>query len=101
MYLEVTKPGHLFVCFLCYCKYMGVHVSHVLPVVGIDDVSFINRQALIRIDGNQDNSLIPQGEKLSVKQHKHMFYLKRIQINVECSIHAIHFNVCSFKNSLC
>lgn len=62
MYFEVTKPGHLFVCFLCHCKYMGVHVSHVLPTVGIDDVSFIDGQALIRIDGNQDNSLIQQAE---------------------------------------
>lgn len=59
------KPGHLFKRFLCHCKYMGVHITHVLPMVGIDDVSFIDRQALIRIDGYQDYSLMPQGEKLS------------------------------------
>lgn len=55
MCLMVLKPGHLFVCLFCYCKDMRVHVSHVLSAVGIDDVSFIDGQALIRVDGNQDN----------------------------------------------
>lgn len=71
MYLEVTKPGHLFVSFLCYCKYVGVHVSHALPMVGMDDVSFIDRQALIWINCNQDNSLKTQRKILSVRLHLH------------------------------
>lgn len=35
---------------------MGVHVSHVLPMIGTNDVSFIDRKALIGVDGNQDDS---------------------------------------------
>lgn len=34
---------------------MGIHVPHVLPSVGIDDVSLIDRQGLVRVDGNQDD----------------------------------------------
>lgn len=29
-YLRFYLPGHLFVSLLCHCKYMRVHVSHVL-----------------------------------------------------------------------
>lgn len=61
-YFKLNKPCHSFVCFLCNSKYMGVHVSHVLPMVSTNDVSFIDRKALIGIDGNQDNSLKPQTE---------------------------------------
>lgn len=44
---------------------MRVHVPHVLPTVRIDDLSFINMQVLIRIDGNQDNSYIAKRKKIS------------------------------------
>lgn len=53
---DVIKPGHLLVRLLCYCKDVWVHVSHVLAAVGADDVRLIDGQALIGIDGNQDDS---------------------------------------------
>lgn len=72
MYIVATKPGHLFVCFLCYCKYMRVHVSHILPTVGMNYVRFIDGQTLVRIDGNEDDSLKPQGEKFSNTFLRHL-----------------------------
>lgn len=60
---------------------MGVHVPHVLPTVGIDDVSFIDGKALIRINGNQDNSLVPQEEKICFICSINLSYLTWIQIN--------------------
>lgn len=56
MYFEMSTPGHLFVCLLCNCKDVGIHIPHVLSAVGINDGSVIDGQSLIRIDGNQDNS---------------------------------------------
>lgn len=50
------KPGHLFIGFLSHGKYMRVHVPHVLPTVGSDDVVSIDWQGLIRVDGHQDDS---------------------------------------------
>lgn len=35
---------------------MGVHVSHVLAAVGVDDIRAVDWKRLIGIDGHQDNS---------------------------------------------
>lgn len=85
-----NKPCHAFVRFLRYCKYMGVHVSHVLPMIGTNDVSFIDRKALIGVDGNQDNSFRPHHSKTLLKtatfaqmQYRHV---------------SIAARVCSFKS---
>lgn len=46
---------------------MGVHVPHVLPMIGTNDVSLIDRKALIGVDGNQDDSFEPNNSKVLVK----------------------------------
>lgn len=51
---------------------MGVHVSHVLPTVGTDDVSFIDRKTLIWIDGDQDNAWISQGEEILMSLYENI-----------------------------
>lgn len=43
---------------------MRVHVSHVLTAVGVDDVCAVDRQRLIRVDGNQNNTYIIQRGKV-------------------------------------
>lgn len=53
---HTRQPGHLFVGLLCHSKDVGVHVSHVLAAVGVDDVCAVDWKRLIGIDGHQDNS---------------------------------------------
>lgn len=49
-------PGHLLVCLFCHGKYVWVHITHVLPAVGVDDGISIYRQLLVRIHGHQNDS---------------------------------------------
>lgn len=49
-------PGHLLVRFLSHGKYVRVHVPHVLPAVGIDDLLAIDLELLVRVDGHKHNS---------------------------------------------
>lgn len=54
--LRWLLPGHLLVGFFCHSKDVGVHVTHVLAAVGIDDILSIDWQLLIRINGNKHNT---------------------------------------------
>lgn len=46
-------PGHLFVSLLCHCKYMRVHVSHVLAWVGMNDCISIDMKLFVWIYSHQ------------------------------------------------
>lgn len=49
-------PGHLFVGLLCHCKYMRVHVSHVLARVGVNDCISIDMELFVRVYSHQDDA---------------------------------------------
>lgn len=49
-------PGHLFVGLLCHCKYMRVHVSHVLAWVGMNDCISIDMKLFVWIYSHQYNT---------------------------------------------
>lgn len=49
-------PGHLLVRFLSHSKYVRVHVPHVLPAVGVDDLLAVDLELLVRVDGHQHNA---------------------------------------------
>lgn len=46
-------PGHLFVSLLCHCKYMRVHVTHVLAWIGMNDCISIDRKLFVWIYSHQ------------------------------------------------
>lgn len=46
-------PGHLLVGLLCHCKYMRVHVSHVLAGVGVYDCIAIDMELFVRVYSHQ------------------------------------------------
>lgn len=60
-FLNFYPPGHLLVSLLCHCKYVRVHVPHVLARVCVNDCVSIERKLLVGIHSHQDNTW---------KQHK-------------------------------
>lgn len=50
------SPGHLLVGFFCHSKDVGVHVTHILATVGVDDILSIDWQLLVWINGDKHNT---------------------------------------------
>lgn len=83
------KPVHLLISFLCNCEYVRVHISGVPAVVCVDDVHSVDGQALVRVNGNQDDSLT--APKHPVKPASGLSVLQ---------IHVMQLSVGSFQSRL-
>lgn len=55
-YFGFHLPAHLLVGLLCHCKYVRIHVSHVLAWVGVNDCISIDMKLLVWIYSHQYNT---------------------------------------------